>query len=267
MCRDHFDEHEGPNLGADLRGNVDYADNEEDGGDEDDVAAAEGGGEERVDGEGDGVADGVDALLSPHGRLWTEIDAVIEQNVPDHHHDSSRINWRGVPGVEGMRSPEQYFYHLFPMTQLDSMVRATDEVLSGRRLRLTTKAELLRWIGIRAAAALEKRRGPIHDWFEAGEVDGSLQSFGNYAIRFGMSESRFKVLTACLRLRVTPDEDVGDPWYCIRQFIEAFNELRKRVITLGQYITVDECMSAFKALGGNFKTTGLPHMVKIAWKP
>ena len=211
-----------------------------------------------------------DELLHPHGRQWVEIDGVNEQLVPDAYPDYSHINWRGLEGPAGsMHTPAQYFYHMFPMLELESMLQGTNAVLAEKGYRVTTKAEVLRWLGIRAVAAVEKRRGSVSDWFKKGSAEGTVLSFGNFAERFEMSESRFKVLTSCLRLRVAPqtEEEKGDKWYMIRKFVDSFNTLRKRNVTLGQYITADECMSAWVATSGEYRIDGIPNLTKIARKP
>jgi hypothetical protein len=49
----------------------------------------------------------------------------------------------------------------------------------------------------------------------------------------------------------------------IRNLIAAFNHVRERFVILG----VDECMSAWRAISGDFIANGIPHLVKIARKP
>ena len=49
--------------------------------------------------------------------------------------------------------------------------------------------------------------------------------------------------------------------------MKSFNSARQRFVTLGQYMTVDECMCAWKAVSGEFRVDGIPHQVKITRKP
>ena len=67
-----------------------------------------------------------------------------------------------------------------------------------------------------------------------------------------------------------------DPWLPIRVFVDAFNELRKKIILPGPFITVDESMSSWKGKSLYFNTAsdmsisgvlGLPHKTKIVRKP
>ena len=104
-------------------------------------------------------------LLHPHGTAWVEIDAVETDIYPDMFPDNSRLNWRGRTAVDGVKHREEYFYQMFPMSQIDSIVEGTNEaLLGGERVRsVTSKYEIIKWIGIRATAALEKRRGSTRD--------------------------------------------------------------------------------------------------------
>ncbi len=148
------------------------------------------------------------------------------------------------------------------------MVTATNVAIAKRKDRATNKGEILKFFGTRIASALERRRGSVRDWFSAEMEDSCVLSGGRYESRFKMTTRRFELLSSCFRLRVDPDEaNAGDKWFMIRQFVDAFNKLRKEVVTPGQFLTADECMSAFRSESGEYKADGIPHLTKIAKKP
>jgi hypothetical protein len=153
---------------------------------------------------------------------------------------------------------------------LDTIVEGTNVILQRKGKPKTSKGEFLKYIGIRLASVLERRRGAVRTWFKEGNVEGSVHQHGAYFKRFGMTATRFQALNDCMRLR--PPAGVGadneDPWYEIRSFINAFNERRKKAVTPGQTLVVDESMSAFRArASGEYSVNGMPHLVKIARKP
>jgi len=85
-----------------------------------------------------------------------------------------------------------------------------------------------------------------------------------------MSATRFQLLSDCMQLRPPPttDEEFADKWYMFRSFILAFNNRRRRAITPGQTLVIDESMSAFRQkASGDYNINGMPHLVKIARKP
>ena len=118
------------------------------------------------------------------------------------------------------------------------------------------------------AVALERRRGKIRDWFSNEVEERSIHCGGRYESRFKMTARRFELLASCFRLRIDPaGADEGDKWYMIRKFINSFNRLRKEVVTPGQFLTADVCMSAFRSESGEYRAEGIPHLTKIARKP
>jgi hypothetical protein len=210
-----------------------------------------------------------DPLLNPHGVPWVVVDAVTEELHPDIHPYKSRLVWP-MKKVEGdVESDVDYFYLMHPLDEVDLAVLGTNVQLLSDKQRLNTRGELLKMYGIRLAACLERRRGTMREMFMSGPRLESVLDYGNYAERFGMSCSRFEKLNMCFRLRppAVSEADKADKWYMIRSFVGSYNKRREDVLVLGQYITVDESMSAWKAISGEFKTDGCPHQVKIARKP
>jgi hypothetical protein len=162
-----------------------------------------------------------------------------------------------------------YMYATFPMIELDKMVEGSNIKLTEKRKPLTNKGEQLKWIGIRLVSILERRRGNVRSWFDDGTEPDSVLRKGNYAALYGMTATRFIDLNNCMQLRppATTDEEKADRWYMLRSFLGAFNERRRRVVTPGQTLVLDESMSAFRQkASGDYNVNGMPHLVKIARK-
>ena len=48
-----------------------------------------------------------------------------------------------------------------------------------------------------------------------------------------------------------------------RKFLDAFNNVRKKNVTPGQYLTADECISAWIALTADYVLDAIPHITKL----
>jgi len=84
--------------------------------------------------------------------------------------------------------------------------------------------------------------------------------------RFGMGETEFTFLLNNISWS-SPRE--GDPWQCVRDFLDAFNRRRQDTVIPSGRLTVDESMSANRTnrTVANHFMGGLPHQTKIAKKP
>ena len=213
----------------------------------------------------------VDPLLRPHGVLWEEIDDVVQEQCPNNAFGVRSIIHMASRSQElGVKSVSDYFYTLFPMAELKKIIAGTNAMLTEKNKPLTTKGEIIKYLGIRLAAVLERRRGTVRSWFQDGNIENSIFQCGSYSIRFGMTVTRFQILSESFRLRTRPqlDEERTDKWFMIRSFIDAFNVRRRLAVTPGQTLVVDESMSAFRQKApGDFNVNGMPHLVKIARKP
>jgi hypothetical protein len=74
-----------------------------------------------------------------------------------------------------------------------------------------------------------------------------------------MTRERFESIKRCFRLH-PENTDYTDPWFPIRDFVLQYNEVRKKLITPGTFIVVDECMSMWHG-------KDLPHLTYIPRKP
>ncbi|KAF1790876.1 PiggyBac transposable element-derived protein [Phytophthora cactorum] len=59
----------------------------------------------------------------------------------------------------------------------------------------------------------------------------------------------------------------SDTWRSVRPLIDSFNYQRRKVISPGNILLLDECMSSWKGRKGIYAAEGLPHTTKIARKP
>lgn len=188
----------------------------------------------------------------------------------------------------------KYFLKFFPAKLWNSMVEGTNHRLSSRKYTPSvTKTEIMRFLGIQITRVLERRRGPFDDLFERNLRDGGVLQGGDYTARFGVEKGTYKNIADHFRLRVPHqdddvDEDEGvllahydsdddtmdaaagddiDPWYQVRELVEEFNLTMPKAFKPGKFIVVDEIMSAWKGLSGQYALDGIPHQQKIKRKP
>lgn len=200
-----------------------------------------------------------------------------------HVHDQpTRLKW----SASGLFSRElgvptrpktflEYFLLMFPIRELDDIVHWTNECLTRlRRGSATTKLEILQFFGIRLAIALNpiKMEGGVAAHWNAMTSDDAFYGvhvpFTDVESRFGMSFTRFKALSDCLRLDQFVEGAIGqDPYKPIRSFVEGFNERRVAVVIPGRDIVVDECMSTWKGIESIFSHESFIHITKLKRKP
>jgi hypothetical protein len=111
----------------------------------------------------------VDPLLLPNGVLWEEIEGV---NIEKHPHKFGRKSTIHMPRtrVDRVEKVEDYFNAMFPLQEVDKIVAGTNLALAAKNKNLTCKGEILKYLGIRLASVLERRRGSVRSWFAEGHV-------------------------------------------------------------------------------------------------
>ena len=87
-----------------------------------------------------------------------------------------------------------------------------------------------------------------------------------------IGRTRFRALFSCLAYSTQPDEDaclssVEHGWSLINDFVEAFNDHRRRHVTPSERLCVDDSMIRWYGIGGAWIGMGLPHYVSIDRKP
>jgi hypothetical protein len=74
-----------------------------------------------------------------------------------------------------------------------------------------------------------------------------------------MPRDRFEAIKSNFRIHPIK-HDLNDPWFPVRNFVEKYNETRKKLISPGWLVVVDESMSPWKG-------KGLPHLSYLPNKP
>jgi hypothetical protein len=211
--------------------------------------------------------------------VWRDEGDIVTQQPNVHTYFSPpRLNW-GQLLVENEAAKEiDFFRLLFPMRFLnDVVIPLTNGKLNQFGLSLLQPDEFQLFLGITLSMALQPIRGGIDAyWATDNGTNDSVYTPGNYGERFKMPKHRFKSIRKCMTFGTTaqttpvagveavPDKD---PWGAIRPFVDAFNYTRSKCITPGRCITVDEVMSMWLGLDGDYAVEGLPHVTKIQRKP
>ena len=160
------------------------------------------------------------------------------------------------------------FLALFPKNQLSEMVRNTNEALPESSARLT-KGELLKWFGVTVLMTRFEFGERASLW--ATKSDHKyipLPQFGRIMARERYNEL-FRYLVWSKQPRDRPDNVSHENWrwMLIEDFVANFNDHRKRYFHPSWQICVDESMSRWYGLGGNWINMGLPMYVAIDRKP
>lgn len=216
-------------------------------------------------------------------RRWTPVHQTeIHNNIAGTYCDTydnsaePRVNWSHIEKEynESHQSIAlKYFLKFFPPKVWTSMIEGTNANLRLRKYKPNvTRTTLYKFLGIQLTKVLERPRGSVEDLFsqkKKGHV-GNCRG-GDYENRFNIKLNEHKTLLDNFRLRVprTSDDDVeeNDPWYQVRELIDEFNSNMVASFKPGKFIVVDEIMSAWKGLSGEFQLDGIPHQQKIARKP
>lgn len=111
-----------------------------------------------------GPPTGADVRLWPHGRPWKlkeylEIDPAV-----DHQPKHTTIHWPQL-ALPGAKQPSQYFLLFFPISLLLTAQDQTNAVIKVRADNQgpVSAGELLRWLGIHMAMAVEPKQGDFED--------------------------------------------------------------------------------------------------------
>ncbi|KAG6973052.1 hypothetical protein JG688_00003701 [Phytophthora aleatoria] len=68
-------------------------------------------------------------------------------------------------------------------------------------------------------------------------------------------------------LAFSDNSQTDDPWDPIRPLVQGFNDQRKKNVSPGNILVVDDCRSAWKRREAKYTHDGLPRKTKIACKP
>ena len=85
-----------------------------------------------------------------------------------------------------------------------------------------------------------------------------------------MRLQRFESVLSVIRFSHPEDaalEGGKNRWNLVKYFVSAMNEQRKSCVTPSDLLCVDESMSGWYGLGGDWIDVGLPHYVAVDRKP
>ena len=140
-------------------------------------------------------------LLTPHGQRWEDRGEITE-NINEPSYYDAGFNWqdailREIP----IKSPENYFYLMFPMTELQGILEHTNRLLTilYPRSSQVSKGEFIKWLGIRLQACLENVAGNFEDNWSTAADSNTLMRAGSFGERFGMSRDRWRNIREALR--------------------------------------------------------------------
>jgi len=206
-----------------------------------------------------------------NGRDWEQQEVRLPLNC-----SVRQRNWKVigpvdeilVPGnaISGM-TPYDFFMWMFPQKHLTRMVEWTNQNLEKRSARPVTGGEVLRFFGMLILMTRFEFSNRRSLW--------SKKSDFKYvpAPRFGkmMSRNRFEEIYGCIQFGpCLNDSDVSSSqlrWSRVTPFVNAINAHRRQNVTPSESICVDESMSRWYGLGGDWSEIGLPHYVAMDRKP
>jgi len=158
-------------------------------------------------------------------------------------------------------TPYDYFQWMFPMGFLSTIVSYSNYELEKRNLKSTSLGEILKYFGVIVLMSRFEFSGRRSLW--------SSQSGTKYIptpmLGHIMSRKRFEEMRQYVTYSKVRDET--DRWGVISEFITAINDHRSSQVFPSDSICVDESMSRWYGLGGDWIDIGLPHYVAMDRKP
>ena len=77
------------------------------------------------------------------------------------------------------KSVKYYFYLMFPMDSIPSILDYTNTILLAKKKAPLSKRELIKWLGIRLVMAVEPRRGPLPTYWKSESDAGVVSTAAN----------------------------------------------------------------------------------------
>ena len=216
-------------------------------------------------------------VIRAHGREWIpyrDVGPSINGPIP-YREWGLRIPtgeiWRDGSNRDETISRLDVFLQMFPNRQLHDMYTLTNLQLTKKRLKETTKSELLKFMGILILSTRFEWNNRSDLWAETAPSKYELTpQFGK---RTGMKRKRFDELWANIKFSSQP-EAVPEGmsleryrWMLVDGFINNFNNHRSVNFIPTDRICVDESFSRWYGQGGNWINHGLPMFVSMERKP
>ena len=168
-------------------------------------------------------------------------------------------------GATGL-TPFDYFTWMFPMGHLGAIVDLTNVNLGRLCKSMTSSQEILRFFGILVLMTRYEYGNRRNLWTTT--VTNKYIAAPSFA-RI-MPHHRFKTLRHCIRFSHCPhsdDDDRVNRWSLVDDFVVAINQHREMFVRPSDLICVDESMSRWYGLGGDWIDVGLPTYRAIDRKP
>ena len=207
--------------------------------------------------------------ITVHGVEWMERDVRLPLNgiVPRRYWSVTHVTGSRIAENQGATglTPYDYFSWMFPMSHLRTIVDQTNLNLARHAKQVTSPSEILKFFGVLVLMTRYEYGDRRNLW--------STTSSSKYvtAPNFTriMPRHRFESLRQCIRFSVCPLSDTEDTnrWNLVDDFVTAINEHRQMFVTPSDYICVDESMSRWYGLGGDWIDVGLPSYRAIDRKP
>ena len=159
--------------------------------------------------------------------------------------------------------PIDFFLLMFPSEHLSKIVHATSRRLRARAKKPTSAGEFLRFFGVLVLMTRVEFADRRSLW-ESDETDKRVQQVN---LCKDMSRHRFEKMLSHIAFSGEQHPATYDRWSEVEGFVKAINDHRRSVVTPSEYICVDESISRWYGLGGEWTDLGLPHYVKLDRKP
>lgn len=217
-------------------------------------------------------------VVSKHGVDWYEDDHLLQNTMVNG--PVQQLTWglrTRIPGeilregdnVNNRFSRLEIFLLMFPMNQLDLIVRETNFAFDENIERLTV-GKLLQFFGVLLLATKFEFSDRDDLWSQTPKTE--FEQAANFGST-GVSRNRFNEIWQHIRFGVWPEErpegmsSAAYRWLRVDSFVRNFNEHRSTSFVPGDLICVDESISRWYGQGGSWINHGLPMYVAIDRKP
>lgn len=211
-------------------------------------------------------------LLNTHGVIWKPQNITQPINGAVSQRPWTVRTAKGTSIAQGsapidMR-PIEYFYSMFPLTHLASIVLLTDKVLEDSQKQSCTAGEILKFFGVMLLMTrfkFSKRR----DLWKRTRANKYIPApnFGAF-----LKRDRFELLRSSIRFSYQPErsQNISSEafrWLLCDDFRKAINQHRQERIEPSELLCVDESIARWYGVGGTWLDVGLPFYVDLDRKP
>ena len=170
-------------------------------------------------------------------------------------------------------TPYDFFMACFPKDQLKFMVDKINIHLCQDGCLPLSTGELLKWFGVTILMTQFEFGDRSSLWATSCSRWNKYVPPASFGEKTGMSRQRYddihRKLVWSEQPGVRPEGMTSETyqWMQVDDFVDRFNEHRKKFFSASDLICVDESMSRWYGLGGSWINGGLPHFVAMDRKP